>query len=158
MRGDNMIELDGKTFTSISEVAESVNITVINFKRRMKVHNESLEETYLYYKEKSLRKKDELIIDGKKFNTKKEVLEYLGVSKWTINNRIREQNISFIEACEFYLEKQKVYSIDDKIFKNISELCDYLKINRNTLYKRMRTHNETLEETINYYKGKMINE
>lgn len=149
-----MVLVDGKMFNTMDDMAESVGVSATNFRRRMRVYNMSLAEVYEYYKNK-YDGKNKYIIDGKVFLTKKAALDFVGIGKHVVNNRINETGESFEEVCEYYLEKKKMYFLGGVQFSNIDEICEFLNISKPTWYKHRRVHHADIEETFNYYQNKL---
>ena len=142
----------GKLFKTKAEVAEACDVSLNSFNRRIRLHKESIIEAYDYYT--NTVDKGPWKLNGITFYDKKDAIEYVGISKWSIAKYMKANGVSFVDACKHYMKQKDSYTFDGITFKSVGEIAKHLGINRNTFYKHMKVYEATVDETYNFYKNK----
>ena len=141
------VTLQGRVFDNILDAAKVYNLNkmyIINGLRG----NKSIEELF------PLKNKEELIINGKKYEYIEELISSLDISKPMYMQKIRKGwYIEEIIEGKRLRSTSKGTTIDGKDFKNLRHIANYYNLNYDTFAARIR-RGWSIEDAINQKRNK----
>lgn len=101
--------IEGKAFSSISQVARFFNISPQTLSQFLRRHNNSMEDAYEFYKNKDVygRRYHTYLIDGMEFFGQKDIANYLGINIIQFQNYMYRNGIS-IERAYYHFKSKRL--------------------------------------------------